>query len=1703
MAEYLVTVKDSSCLDEFYADMEFRGYTRTIRRPLSRSTGYELTEEEVSIVKRDSRVLAVELRNPPGVEIIKEGSVNYEPYSLLGQFDKDSTTSSGQSEFYQWGHLSTAGTTAQRRYGDTPGTVNASTWNTGNVQDRVDVFNDGKHVDIVIIDSAVGYDHADWISEETGQSRFVQYDWYAKHNAEVIGGLDTDGFASPGNNYVYGTVAQCGANSYHGAHVMGTAGGRHFGWAREANLYSISIFSDVTAQTTMVTELAYDYVRAFHRNKPINPVTGFKNPTIVNMSYSSSYNLEETYPDGVSSGDIYGVYFKGELYDDGVTPWNQAVGGTVPVGMKGLFSTWNMTNITRQFGIRGNRFPYYTAANSADVEDAIADGIVMVRAAGNDGQARSGDYHKSGGSIYTRDSNMWYDTVYLNNGYGYPAHNISNPYSPGIIQVGAINRTVNYNSSPVPNFPYGSIPVWWSNRSIDTHVWAPGVVIASVWPAAEPGGFEDTKFGYGGDNHFAAISGTSMASPQVTGVLACYATGKERFNSADAHRYLDKTCNKTDMFVDGWARNYPSTRMTCPISVSADPTNLTWGGQDRQKNHSGASASEYIRIEELDTINFTLPTDGTGHKWRLVKGNSLGITDTDIDNPTKYPHTIVATESAAVVGQQLYASTGTHLWTCPAGVTKVSVVCVGAGGNDGSTGGDGGGGLGWKNDIPVTPGQQYTVKVGAQIAGGNGEDSYFIDTATVKGGGGFVGTNFVGGSGGNYTGDGGGDGGDGGAPNSNRGAGGGAGGYSGKGGNGGDGVASGASAGTDGQGGGGGGGAGASWEGGAGGGVGMDGEGADGAGASTYQGTAAQAYGHCGLGGSGGLPTTYAAFPSLGYGSGGGGGNGIAGRHGAVRIIWGPGRAFPSTATADQSAGGGGALSWTPQYGDVGYYYLVCGCHMLPSHNGVPNEHSLDRQILVVVDPSFCMDDAMAAGGSSANMLASKNTRPDTGFMTEWCHEKGHRWGLGRTGYEVEHRGNRKNRALVGGGEHIWPRIPTLNRGIPQATYYTTTITHPDGSDFKVYGHANDSEGNLYVVGSIHVAQTTPGTGIDGVIYKLDKAGNVVKSVQYNPSTNSNSCHFNAVVIDDDDYIYVHATSSVVIKFNTDLVEQWQTQTLHGNGYGNISQDNIDNGGSIMQTSSSIVIAGSGYSGWHVHTVNKSNGQATASTYGSASSTMFYGANVTGGQLYFCGRHSAGHPSDYFWAIAGSSGTSSSYQFYNVGTNAVARCIVRDTTNNRTYIAGDMGGYATIMRFDSYNTTTTNQGSVWWKESTSTSDIMDIALDRDHNPVFVNGGNVTKIDPNGNVLWTKSTGGNNANKIRIDSDNNMWITCNNNSSTINVIKVPASGVGLTTITNLTLNNRSYQHQDYGQITTGFAPGASNGMNMWGNISSNSAGGSFSNFTPSHSPTTVSAPGELGYEAAGDAIFTTTGQQNWICPDGVYEVSVVCVGGGGRGAVQEFSTAGGAGGGGGLGFKNNISVTPGQTYTVKVGASGGDSWFINNTTVKGGAGESAEQSGTSSFTGGAGGNFTGDGGGLGGQGGNSDGTDGAGGGGAGGYDASGGAGAQGYVQGGNDGGVGQGGGGGGGSNGYHNGSPGHGGQGGGVGLYGKGLDGVGGTGNTQSMGVAGGDGSAQTGNAYGGGGHGANNNNYGQGTQGAVRIMWGAGRSFPFNAAELT
>jgi len=242
-------------------------------------------------------------------------------------------------------------------------------------------------------------------------------------------------------------------------------------------------------------------------------------------------------------------------------------------------------------------------------------------------------------------------------------------------------------------------------------------------------------------------------------------------------------------------------------------------------------------------------------------------------------------------GQQTYTSSGSYSWTCPSGVTSVSVVCIGGGGGGngggngvGGAGGGGGGGLGYKNNISVTPGQSYTVVVGGGGAGDawdgppystnpadSGGDSYFIDATTVKGGGGGGGngnSGAAGGSGGTYVGDGGGNG------------------YSG-------------GTGTSGS-------SGSGYLPATGGGGGSTGTYT---GNATTRGTSKYITSNCTFGclaGSGTGQGLLGDGSSGSYGRGGGANmntfsNGTSGFTGAVRIMWGPDRSYPSTGVADQS----------------------------------------------------------------------------------------------------------------------------------------------------------------------------------------------------------------------------------------------------------------------------------------------------------------------------------------------------------------------------------------------------------------------------------------------------------------------------------------------------------------------------------------------------------------------------------------------------------------------------------------------------------------------------------------------------------------------------------------------------------------------------------------------------------------------------------
>lgn len=109
-------------------------------------------------------------------------------------------------------------------------------------------------------------------------------------------------------------------------------------------------------------------------------------------------------------------------------------------------------------------------------------------------------------------------------------------------------------------------------------------------------------------------------------------------------------------------------------------------------------------------------------------------------------------------GQQLLtADSGT--WVCPAGVTSVSVVCIGRGGNGIAFGGNSpagaGGGLCYRNNISVNPGQVYSFTSGFNTVtsifglsangGQNGNNTSTNPTAGGTASGGDV--NFTGGAG--------------------------------------------------------------------------------------------------------------------------------------------------------------------------------------------------------------------------------------------------------------------------------------------------------------------------------------------------------------------------------------------------------------------------------------------------------------------------------------------------------------------------------------------------------------------------------------------------------------------------------------------------------------------------------------------------------------------------------------------------------------------------------------------------------------------------------------------------------------------------------------------------------------------------------------------------------------------------------------------
>lgn len=488
--EYIVTLKQGEDLDAFYDQMESHTGSDNVPhrcvecvaiRPNSRNTHYLLTDAEAAVLRQDPRVIAVELLphelgfkiHPLGAPLADALETIDTPWSLqdalgglIGLVVQDPNTQTFNksnivsASYVNWGLL--------RCY---QGQQIAS-WGSDAITSELSKLTlqaTGRNVDVIISDGGnPDPNHPEYAKnyDGTGGSRMISYDWYQLD--PIVKGT------APSGTYA-------GTSSDHASHVTGIATGNRQGWARGANIYNIdyNVISDV---------YLFDYIKAFHQNKPVNPLTGLRNPTIVNCSwqYAISYNAW-------SAGSVSSVNYRGSV-------------------IPGPFTSGQLAS----YGLMvNNNVPVRYPAVDADIQDMLAAGVILVGAAGNSGWK----HDLPGGADWNNTATISGSTYYYMRG-GTPTANDThlNP-----ITIGCTNLTST------------EAKAYFSDCGPGVDLFAPGYFIMSPVTSGYSVKTADSR---NASYYLSKMAGTSMASPQVTGVLACALELYPRWKQSDAKAFI-------------------------------------------------------------------------------------------------------------------------------------------------------------------------------------------------------------------------------------------------------------------------------------------------------------------------------------------------------------------------------------------------------------------------------------------------------------------------------------------------------------------------------------------------------------------------------------------------------------------------------------------------------------------------------------------------------------------------------------------------------------------------------------------------------------------------------------------------------------------------------------------------------------------------------------------------------------------------------------------------------------------------------------------------------------------------------------------------------------------------------------------------------------------------------------------------------------
>lgn len=480
--EYIVSLKRGVDASTFKAEMTQNSGdanipTRTVdvanERLLSaRNTHYGLTDEEAEQLKNDSRVADVAI--PPDQDDSLEIGLHA---TQTADFTK---TTSDSGNYVNWG---------LRRC-----ITNSNPYSGNSVSGDYTYNLDGTGVDVVIQDSGLQTDHPDF-NDTNGVSRVQNINWYTES------GLSGTQNANHNRDF-----------DGHGTHVAGIAAGLTYGWAKNSRIYHVKVLGlegTGDSSTGISVSNCFDVIKGWHNNKAVDPATGYKRPTIVNMSWGY----------GTTFTNITGGNYRG-------TSWT-ATSRQTQYGMVGGYTLGSYRHVTRVTSV------------DTDVQEMIDAGIHVCIAAGNSYQKidipTGSDYN----NYYTKtgSGNIYY-------------HRGGSPFDDEAFVVGNADSTVHsggleQKASSSENGP-------------GVNIYAPGTNIMSTTSTTNK--FTDGNYPPNSSFKICNIGGTSMASPQVCGLGALLLQANPHSTPAQLKSHVIASCQTNGIYSTGLDNDYTDSR---------------------------------------------------------------------------------------------------------------------------------------------------------------------------------------------------------------------------------------------------------------------------------------------------------------------------------------------------------------------------------------------------------------------------------------------------------------------------------------------------------------------------------------------------------------------------------------------------------------------------------------------------------------------------------------------------------------------------------------------------------------------------------------------------------------------------------------------------------------------------------------------------------------------------------------------------------------------------------------------------------------------------------------------------------------------------------------------------------------------------------------------------------------------------------------